>query len=124
MLTGGKARKLEAGSPKPFFVPTHFAKRAPTVYSFPDSTIPRILDICGWKRPGPINILATPQTPPIPELQRLGIARVSFGSGGYRTAIGAFRKLVQESIDSGTYTFMSEIAVTGAQNNALHQPKS
>jgi 2-methylisocitrate lyase-like PEP mutase family enzyme len=74
--------------------------------------------------PGPINILATPQTPPISELQRLGIARVSFGSGGYRTAIGAFRKLVQEAIDSGTYTFMSEIAVTGAQNNALHQQKS
>ena len=74
--------------------------------------------------PGPINILATPKTPPIPELQRLGIARVSFGSGGYRTAIGAFRKLVQEAIDSGTYTFMSEIAVTGAQNNALHQRKS
>jgi 2-methylisocitrate lyase-like PEP mutase family enzyme len=74
--------------------------------------------------PGPINILATPKTPPIPELLRLGIARVSFGSGGYRTAIGAFRKLVQESIDSGTYSFMSEIAVTGAQNNALHQRKS
>ncbi len=74
--------------------------------------------------PGPINILATPKTPPIPELQRFGIARVSFGSGGYRTAIGAFRKLVQEAIDSGTYTFMSEIAVTGAQNNALHQRKS
>jgi 2-methylisocitrate lyase-like PEP mutase family enzyme len=74
--------------------------------------------------PGPINILATPKTPPIPELQRLGIARVSFGSGGYRTAIGAFRKLVQEAVDSGTYKFMSEIAVTGAQNNALHQRKS
>jgi 2-methylisocitrate lyase-like PEP mutase family enzyme len=74
--------------------------------------------------PGPINILATPKTPPIPELQRLGIARVSFGSGGYRTAIGAFRKVVQEAIDSGTYAFMSEIAVTGAQNNALHQRKS
>jgi 2-methylisocitrate lyase-like PEP mutase family enzyme len=74
--------------------------------------------------PGPINILATPKTPPIPELQRLGIARVSFGSGGYRTAIGAFRKLVQESIDSGTYNFMSDIAVTGAQNNALHQPRA
>jgi len=74
--------------------------------------------------PGPINILATPKTPPIPELQKLGIARVSFGSGGYRTAIGAFRKLVQEAIDSGTYTFMSEIAVSGAQNNALHQRKS
>ncbi len=74
--------------------------------------------------PGPINILATAKTPPIPELQRLGIARVSFGSGGYRTAIGAFRKLVQEAIDSGTYNFMSDIAVTGAQNNALHQRKS
>ena len=74
--------------------------------------------------PGPINILATPKTPPISELQRLGIARVSFGSGGYRTAIGAFRRLVQEAIDSGTYTFMSEIAVTGAQNNTLHQRKS
>jgi 2-methylisocitrate lyase-like PEP mutase family enzyme len=74
--------------------------------------------------PGPINILATPKTPPISELQRLGIARVSFGSGGYRTAIGAFRRLVQEAIDLGTYTFMSEIAVSGAQNNALHQRKS
>lgn len=74
--------------------------------------------------PGPINILATPNTPPIPELQKLGVARLSFGSGAYRTAIGAFRKLVQEAIASGTYTFMSEIAVTGAQNNALHQRKS
>lgn len=74
--------------------------------------------------PGPINLLATPNTPPIPELQKLGVARVSFGSGAYRTAIGAFRRLVQEAIDSGTYAFMSEIAVTGAQNNALHQPKS
>ena len=59
-----------------------------------------------------------------PGTAKTGIARVSFGSGGYRTAIGAFRKLVQEAIDSGTYNFMSDIAVTGAQNNALHQRKS
>lgn len=71
--------------------------------------------------PGPINILATPNTPSIPELQKLGVARVSFGSGGYRTAIGAFRKVVQEAIDSGTYGFMSETAIPSTQSNALHQ---
>jgi 2-methylisocitrate lyase-like PEP mutase family enzyme len=74
--------------------------------------------------PGPINILATPKTPPISELQKLGVARVSFGSGGYRTAIGAFGRVVQEAIDSGTYVFMSETAIPSAQSNALHQQKS
>ena len=70
--------------------------------------------------PGPINILATPKTPSIPDLQKLGVARVSFGSGGYRVAIGAFRKVVQEAVDSGTYTFMSEIAFPTPLSN-LHQ---
>jgi 2-methylisocitrate lyase-like PEP mutase family enzyme len=74
--------------------------------------------------PGPINILATAKTPPLPELQRLGVARVSFGSGGYRTAMGAFRKLVQEAIDSGTFRFMSETAIPSTQSNALHQRKA
>lgn len=71
--------------------------------------------------PGPINILATPQTPSIPDLQKLGVARVSFGSGPYRAAIGAFRKIVEEALSSGTYTFQSQTAVPSAQTNALHR---
>jgi 2-methylisocitrate lyase-like PEP mutase family enzyme len=89
----------------------------PGLYSSED--IGRLL----LESPGPINILATPKTPPIPELQKLGVARVSFGSGGYRTAIGAFRIVVQEALDSGTYGFMSDTAIPSAQSNALHRRK-
>jgi len=41
---------------------------------------PKIIEALVRQVHGPINILANPDVPPIPELQRLGVARVSMGS--------------------------------------------
>ena len=51
----------------------------------------------------PINILASPATPSAPELQKLGIARVSVGSGSMRTSLGQLRRLAEELKNTGTY---------------------
>jgi 2-methylisocitrate lyase-like PEP mutase family enzyme len=52
---------------------------------------------------GPINILAGPGLPSIPELQNLKIARVSFGSGLMRGTFPLIRQIAEELRGSGTY---------------------
>jgi 2-methylisocitrate lyase-like PEP mutase family enzyme len=56
----------------------------------------------------PVSILAGPQSPSVSELQDLGLARVSYGSGFLKAAIGATKRLAQEILDKGTVTAMKE----------------
>jgi 2-methylisocitrate lyase-like PEP mutase family enzyme len=56
----------------------------------------------------PISILAGPQAPTVSELQDLGVARVSYGSGFLKAAIGGARKLAQEILEQGTITTLKE----------------
>jgi 2-methylisocitrate lyase-like PEP mutase family enzyme len=51
----------------------------------------------------PINILAGPGSPSIPQLQAAGVARVSLGSSPARAALGLARRIAQELESSGTY---------------------
>jgi len=51
----------------------------------------------------PVNILAGPGSPPIPELQKLGVARVSMGSSTMRATLGLLRRIVEELKTTGTY---------------------
>jgi 2-methylisocitrate lyase-like PEP mutase family enzyme len=51
----------------------------------------------------PVNILAGPGSPSIPELQQVGVARVSLGSGPARAALGLARRIAQELLSTGTY---------------------
>jgi 2-methylisocitrate lyase-like PEP mutase family enzyme len=51
----------------------------------------------------PVNILAGPGSPPVPELQKLGVARVSVGSGAMRAALGLLRRIAEELRSAGTY---------------------
>jgi 2-methylisocitrate lyase-like PEP mutase family enzyme len=51
----------------------------------------------------PLNILAGPGTPSIPELEKLGVARVSVGSGPMRATLGLLRRLAEELKTTGTY---------------------
>lgn len=60
---------------------------------------------------GPINILASPRTPTIPELASLGVARVSFGGGFTSVALGAIRRAAQEILEQGTFTSMARDAL-------------
>jgi 2-methylisocitrate lyase-like PEP mutase family enzyme len=51
----------------------------------------------------PVNILAGPGSPTIPELERLGVARVSLGSSPMRATLGLLRRMAEELKTSGTY---------------------
>ncbi len=51
----------------------------------------------------PINILAGPGFPSLPELEKLGVARVSFGSTPMRAALTVLRKIAAELRGAGTY---------------------
>jgi 2-methylisocitrate lyase-like PEP mutase family enzyme len=54
----------------------------------------------------PINILAGPGSPSIPEVEKLGVARVSLGSGPMRATLGLLGRLADELKTSGTYRAM------------------
>jgi 2-methylisocitrate lyase-like PEP mutase family enzyme len=66
----------------------------------------------------PLNILAGPGTPSIPELAKLGVARVSVGSGPMRATLGLLRRLAEELKTAGTYSEL-EGAVPYAEVNKL-----
>ncbi len=54
----------------------------------------------------PVNILAGPGSPTVPELRKLGVARISLGSGPMRATLGLLRRLSQELKSTGTYATM------------------
>ena len=68
----------------------------------------------------PVNILAGPGSPSVRELQAVGVARVSLGSGPMRAALGTLRRIAQELKTSGTYESMAD-APTHAEMNQLLQ---
>jgi 2-methylisocitrate lyase-like PEP mutase family enzyme len=70
----------------------------------------------------PLNILAGPGSPPVPELRALGVARVSLGSGPMRAAMGALRRIADEVKISGTYESLAD-APSHAEMNQLLQPR-
>ena len=51
----------------------------------------------------PLNILAGPGSPSVPELQQLGVARVSLGSSTMRATIGLLGRIAEELKTTGTY---------------------
>jgi 2-methylisocitrate lyase-like PEP mutase family enzyme len=61
---------------------------------------------------GPMNVLAVAATPPVPELERLGVARVSFGSWTMRASLGAAREAARELLEQGSYTRLAEHAMS------------
>ena len=66
----------------------------------------------------PLNILAGVGSPSIPELHKLGVARVSVGSGPIRATLGLLQRVAQELKTTGTYGAM-EGAVAYADVNQL-----
>jgi 2-methylisocitrate lyase-like PEP mutase family enzyme len=49
---------------------------------------------------GPVNVLSTPQAPPVAELAILGVARVSWGPSLFRTAMAHFQDQLASLSDS------------------------
>ncbi|PYX72570.1 MAG: isocitrate lyase/phosphoenolpyruvate mutase family protein [Acidobacteria bacterium] len=66
----------------------------------------------------PVNILGVPGSPSVPELVKLGVKRISLGSGPMRSSLGFLRKLAEEVKTSGTCKLM-EGAPSHAEMNKL-----
>jgi 2-methylisocitrate lyase-like PEP mutase family enzyme len=56
----------------------------------------------------PISILAGFQSPSVNELQDLGVARVSYGSGFMKAAITGAKRLAQEILQNGTCNLLKD----------------
>jgi 2-methylisocitrate lyase-like PEP mutase family enzyme len=68
---------------------------------------------------GPLNVLAGPGMPPVAELGRLGVVRVSVGSGPMTATLTLVRRIAQELKGTGTYSAFTEGAVPYAEWNRL-----
>jgi 2-methylisocitrate lyase-like PEP mutase family enzyme len=68
------------------------------------ATIRRLLQ----ESPGPLNVLARKGGLSVAKLERLGVARLSLGSGPARAALAAFRRIAREVLDHGTYRSMTD----------------
>jgi 2-methylisocitrate lyase-like PEP mutase family enzyme len=66
----------------------------------------------------PLNVLATAGTPSVAMLQRIGVARISIGSGAHRAVLTALQKIAHELLREGTFGFTRE-AVSYDALNAL-----
>ena len=78
----------------------------------------RLSIVCHSREPA-INILAGPGVPSIPELAKLGVKRVSYGSGPHRAAMGLLRRMAEEAKTSGTFKALTEGAVPYEEINGL-----
>jgi 2-methylisocitrate lyase-like PEP mutase family enzyme len=67
----------------------------------------------------PLNILVTPGGPSIAELQKLGVARASIGSGVMRTTLGLVRRIGKELLETGTSSALFEGAIPFSEINEL-----
>jgi 2-methylisocitrate lyase-like PEP mutase family enzyme len=68
---------------------------------------------------GPLNILLMPGMPTLRELENMGVARASAGSGVMRATLGLTRRIAKEMLEAGTYASMLEGAVPFAEVNEL-----
>ncbi|MGH7811379.1 MAG: isocitrate lyase/PEP mutase family protein [Candidatus Binatia bacterium] len=67
-----------------------------------------IIDTVAKEVKAPISILAGPQSPSVSELQDLGVARVSYGSGFMKAAISGAKHLAQEILEKGTCSLLKD----------------
>jgi 2-methylisocitrate lyase-like PEP mutase family enzyme len=68
---------------------------------------------------GPLNILAGAGTPPVAELQRVGVARLSVGSGIMRATLATARDAASELLQKGTYSSFVDHNIPYAEVNDL-----
>ena len=67
----------------------------------------------------PLNILVGHGSPSIPELQQIGVARVSMGSSPMRATLGLARRIADEALGAGTYRELEAAPSHGEVNRML-----
>ena len=67
----------------------------------------------------PVNILAVAGSPSIADLARLGVARVSMGSGPIRAAMTLMQRLADAALTAGTYSALEGILSHATMNELM-----
>lgn len=68
---------------------------------------------------GPLNVIAGPPAPSIPELERLGVRRASLGPRVVQATLGLIRRIAAELRDTGTYEAMADLLIPFAEVQRL-----
>lgn len=74
--------------------------------------------------PAPLNVFIRPGLPPVPELQRLGVARLSLAVAPMLAALGLLRRISRELLESGTYENLLNDPVTYPELQSLFSNRS
>lgn len=69
----------------------------------------------------PVNVLARPGVPPVAELARIGVRRISVGGAFALVAYGALATAARELLDEGTYGFLDGARAAGALRGAFDE---
>lgn len=68
---------------------------------------------------GPLNVIAGPPAPALPELERLGVRRASLGPRVVQATLGLIRRVATELRDRGTYDAMADLVLPFADVQRL-----
>jgi 2-methylisocitrate lyase-like PEP mutase family enzyme len=85
----------------------------------PGLTDPMIIGELVRRLACPINVLAVVGSPSIGDLARLGVARVSLGSGPIRAAMTLMQGLAEEVLTHGTYSALEGIVSHASMNELM-----
>lgn len=72
---------------------------------------------------GPINILALAGVQSVPELERLGVKRVSMGAGPTRAIMGLTKRIAADVLQTGRYDSFLDCAMGSAEANGLFEKR-
>src|SRR6266436_859141 len=71
----------------------------------------------------PINVMVRKGVPLVSELERLGVARVSFGPSASYAAMGLLKRAAKEVLEKGTYEGLVDGAISFEELNTLALPR-
>src|SRR5207245_4539904 len=70
----------------------------------------------------PINVMVRKGLPPVSELERMGVARVSFGPSASYATMGLLKRASKEVLEKGTYQNLVDAAISFDELNSLALP--
>lgn len=72
----------------------------------------------------PVNVMIRKGLPTIKALEKLGVARISFGPGASYATMGLLKRISEEIIERGTFRNLTEGSITFDELNALASPRA
>jgi 2-methylisocitrate lyase-like PEP mutase family enzyme len=72
----------------------------------------------------PVNVMVRKGLPPLAELEKLGVKRVSFGPSASYATMGLLKRVSREVLDHGTFDSLVEGAITFDELNQLAVPRT